>query len=81
MVGAWLGRGGRRPARTAATASANGPPLVYRFCGFFTRVISMSSRTFGGRSAGSGDGVSLMCFIATVSAPSPENGRLPETAS
>jgi len=25
--GDWLGRGGRRPARTAATASANGPPL------------------------------------------------------
>jgi hypothetical protein len=26
MVGAALGRGGRRPERTAATASANGPP-------------------------------------------------------
>ena len=25
--GVWLGLGGRRPARTAATASANGPPL------------------------------------------------------
>jgi hypothetical protein len=25
--GDWLGRGGRRPARTAATASAKGPPL------------------------------------------------------
>ena len=36
----------------------------------------MSSRTLGGRSAGSGGGVSLMCFIATVSAPSPMNGRL-----
>ena len=26
MDGAWFGRGGRRPDRTAATASANGPP-------------------------------------------------------
>lgn len=25
--GVWLGRGGRWPARTAATASANNPPL------------------------------------------------------
>lgn len=25
--GSWLGRGGRCPERTAATASANGPPL------------------------------------------------------
>ena len=49
--------------------------------GFLTRVISISSRTLGGRSAGSGGGVSLMCFIATVSAPSPVNGRLPETDS
>src|SRR5689334_20296550 len=28
MVGGWLGRGGRRPDRTAETASANGPPLL-----------------------------------------------------
>lgn len=41
----------------------------------------MSSRTLGGSSAGSGGGGSLMCFIATVSAPSPLNGRLPETTS
>ncbi len=81
MVGAWFGRGGRRPERTAATASANGPPERYRMPGFFTKVISISSRTFGGRSAGSGGGVSLMCYIATFSAPSPVNGRLPETDS
>src|SRR5690349_1632047 len=81
MDGAWFGRGGRRPDRTAATASANGPPERYRMPGFFTRVISMSSRTLGGRSAGSGGGFSLMCFIATVRAPSPAKGRLPETDS
>jgi hypothetical protein len=43
--------------------------------------MSMSSRTLGGRSDGNGGGGSLMCFIATVNAPSPVNGRLPETAS
>jgi hypothetical protein len=79
--GDWLGRGGRRPARTAATASANGPPLRYRIPGFLTSVISMSSRTLGGSSGGNGGGGSLMCFIATVRAPSPVNGRLPETTS
>src|SRR5689334_16427748 len=80
-AGAALGRGGRRPDRTAATASANGPPERYRMPGFFTSVISISSRTLGGRSLGRGAGVSLMCFIATVRAPSPVNGRLPETDS
>ncbi|SLC43639.1 Uncharacterised protein [Mycobacteroides abscessus subsp. abscessus] len=43
--------------------------------------MSMSSRMFGGRSAGIGAGVSCTCFIATVSAPSPVNGRRPESAS
>src|SRR6185295_1314058 len=80
-AGAALGRGGRLPDRTAATASANGPPERYRMPGFFTSVISISSRTLGGRSLGRGAGVSLMCFIATVRAPSPVNGRLPETTS
>src|ERR1700744_1312529 len=47
--------------------------------GFLTRVISMSSRTLGGRSGGSGGGGSLMCFIATVNAPSPVNGGLTQT--
>ena len=35
----------------------------------------------GRQIGGQRGGVSLMCFIATVSAPSPVNGRLPETAS
>ncbi len=75
------GGGGRRPDRTAATASANSPPLPYRRFGSLAMVISMSSRTFGGRSAGIGGGVSRTCFIATVSAPSPVNGRWPDSAS
>src|ERR1700744_5022969 len=39
--GDWLGRGGRRPARTAATASANGPPLRESNAGVFSRVVLM----------------------------------------
>ncbi len=63
MVAAALGAAGAADC-TAATASANGPPERYRIPGFFTSVISISSRTLGGRSAGSGR-LSLMCFIAT----------------
>ena len=69
------------PRRTAATASANGPPVRYRMPGSLTSVISMSSRTLRRQIGGQRRRlVSLMCFIATVSAPSPVNGRLPETA-
>jgi len=81
---AWLGPG--RAAGRARTGgdgrSANGPPLRVSACrGFLSRgdLDELAVRSAAGRT-GSGGGGSLMCFIATVNAPSPVNGRLPEIA-